>query len=73
MISKKQLQLAFCSGILMTIASCKTASVTAQTTNVTVTAEEQMYRPNLSIKLTPTKVKTRFVIPIPILLNNAVF
>ena len=53
MISKKQLQLAFCSGILMTIASCKTASVTAQTTNVTVTAEEQMYRPNFHF--TPKK------------------
>ena len=41
---KKHLPLVFCSAVLLSIVSCKTASV-AQTTAVTTT-EEQMYRPN---------------------------
>ena len=42
---KKHLPLVFCSAVLLSIVSCKTASAVAQTTTVT-TSEEQMYRPN---------------------------
>lgn len=43
---KKQLPLAFCSAVLLSIASCKSTSAVAQTNAVVTTMEEQMYRPN---------------------------
>lgn len=51
---KKQLMLLFCNTVLLSIASCKTASAVAQTTADTkVTTEEQMYRPDFHF--TPKK------------------
>jgi len=43
---KKHLPLIFCSTVLLSIVSCKTASAVAQTTTDTKATEEQMYRPN---------------------------